>query len=43
MINYGYKFTNFNFKYMNIITLFFYLDNREKHILENTDPFYDKK
>ena len=38
MINYEYKFTNFNFKNMNIITIFFHLDNREKHILEILIP-----
>lgn len=43
MINYGYKLTNSNFKNMNIMTIFFHLDNRENRILENTDPFYDKK
>lgn len=29
-------------KDIDIITIFFLLDNREKHVLENTDPFYYK-
>lgn len=29
-------------KDIDIITIFFLLDNREKHVLENTDPYYYK-